>query len=150
VKKFNFRLRPIQRLKILAYEMAERRVMEQQNTLTLEKETLSRLHQAKSRVREQFASYHRILDFSMMEVARGYERGIDRDIRVQDMRVQEAYQELQERQRQSILAMREKKVYEKLEERERRKFRKERQDFEQKQIDDVAGIRNRKAEAGRV
>ncbi len=146
MKRFQFRLKPIQRLKVLAYEEAERRVMQQQSTLALERETLSQLHQAKSKVREQFASYHKCLDFSMMEVARGYERGVDRDIRVQDMRVEEAYQELRERQKQSLKTMREKKVYEKLEERERRKYRKERQDYEQKQIDDVAGIRNRKSQ----
>lgn len=140
MKAFQFRLATVKRLRDKEHEEAERKVIEQEHVLQSEQLRLKSLHEDKAGNRQLVFAYMRDMDLFMAELARKFEVGIDLAISAQQLKVQEAYQELQKRKQQLNDALREKKIFEKLEEKAHKAYKKERLKHEQKFLDELAGI----------
>jgi flagellar FliJ protein len=141
VKKFEFRLATVKKLRDREYDDAETAVIAQQQVLKDEQMKLKTLHEKKQDVRNQRAHYLSQLDYYMAEWASEYEVGVDYAISAQQVRVGEAHRELQNRKNRMMEALKQKKIFEKLEDKARKEYKKEREKFEQKFFDDIASSR---------
>jgi flagellar export protein FliJ len=149
MKRFEFRLASVQKLREQEYDKAEQAVLEQQATLARERDGLRIVHEEKRRIRQERVEYARALDLLMVEWSRAYELGVDQRISLQEIRVQEASKELQKRKKLLQEALKQKKIFEKLEQKAKEKYMQERQKFEQKFFDDIASLKMQQSEKGR-
>jgi|GEM_PF-1039320 len=136
MKRFQFRLKPLKRLKEAKYEEAERKARRQSAILDEEREKLRGLFEAKKGIREKSAQFHRELNFLMLEIARRNEQGINHLITAQELRIEEARKTLVELQKETTEALKEKKIFEKLEEKALEDYKKEYLRDQQKKLDD--------------
>ena len=141
MKRFKFRLKPVQRLKEALYEEAERKSIAQRMVFEQEQERLRELFLRKRAIRDQAAEFHRKLDFVMLDLVRRNEIGINQLISAQELRIEEARRQLIRLQEETTFALKEKKVFEKLEESARKKYQKEYLLDQQKKLDDFRSLK---------
>jgi hypothetical protein len=140
MKRFKFRLKPVQRLKEALYEEAERKSIAQRMVFEQEQERLRELFLRKGVIRGQAAEFHRKLDFVMLDLVRRNEIGINQLITAQELRIEEARRQLIRLQEETTFALKEKRVFEKLEESARKKYQKEYLLDQQNKLDDFRAV----------
>lgn len=141
MKKFEFKLRAVQRLRELKLEEKERELIHARNILESEQRQLRTLFEEKAQIRTNRNRYQAELNFMMVEFSRKYEESLAYKISSQELRVAEAHRELKESQEQHLVLLNEKRIIDRLEELELKKFKIERGRFEQKQTDDINSLR---------
>lgn len=140
MKKFEFRLAVVKKLKERKVDDQKEFLAQSQKTFEQEQESLRVLHAEKKSVREYIAKFKSELDFHRAEHAKAYEDGVDYKIVSQELKLQDAYGAVKYAERLLADAVKDVKIYEKLEEKALNEYRKERLKFEQDQIDDVSLI----------
>jgi flagellar export protein FliJ len=140
VKKFEFRLTVVKKLKERKVDEKKEFLAERHMIFEQEQYNLKTLHDEKRSVREYIAKFKTELDFHRAEHAKAYEDGVDYKIVSQELKLQDAYGAVKHAEKLLAEAVKEVKVYEKLEEKAMREYKKERLQFEQEQIDDVSLI----------
>ena len=141
MKKFEFKLRAVQRLRELKLDEKERELIHARNILESEQRQLRTLFEEKAQIRTNRNRYQAELNFMMVEFSRKYEESLAYKISSQELRVAEAHRELKESQEQHLVLLNEKRIIDRLEELELKKFKIERGRFEQKQTDDINSLR---------
>jgi len=141
MKKFEFRLKTVQRLKEQKVEEIVRKVQLQESQLRKEQSYLKDLHQNKTDLRVERLEYQRRLQWKMVEHSMAFEVGLDNRIAAQEVVIQDCYTRLKELREEQVEALKEQRVYDKLEEKARKEYKKERNHFEQKFLDDLTSMR---------
>ena len=141
MKKFQFKLRAVKRLKELKLEEKERELVTAKSILESERRQLRTLFEEKAQIRANRNRYQVELNFMMVEFSRKYEESLAYKISSQELRVAEAHRDFKESQEQHLVLLNEKRIMDRLEEVEFKKFKIERGRFEQKQTDDINSLR---------
>lgn len=142
MKRFQFRLESLRRLRAAREEERKRAFAEAAKVYRKELERLGELEAREARAREELSA--RMASGCTREellVLRDFLEGISISIRSQRSRVEEARQRMEEERRLLVEASRERKVVDKLHERALERYRYEAAREEQGILDEVAGIR---------
>lgn len=141
MQKFVFRLRAVKKLRENDFLQARNLVVAQEAVLRREQQLLLSIKEKKAAIQAERFDYLRRLDLFMANWAWEYEKGLEFDIKAQEVQVQEANRELDNCKKKLQAARKALRVVEKLEEKSKAEYDKERLNFEQKFFDDIAGSR---------
>lgn len=140
-RRFVFRLQSVLNLKEHQLKLAEQAVIEQERELQLQQSHLRELQEQKAHNRAKLFEFQKRMDFVMMDLAKGFEKGMDVKIAAQEEKLVEVFRELTKRREQLREVKTEHRTFEKLRENAAVQHQLDVLAHEQKQLDEVGVFR---------